>query len=137
MSKISGPLMDRIDLHIKVAPVNYNELTGEEKAESSAEIKKRVDEARKIQIERYKNIGIFNNANLDARYLKEFCPLDAKTNAFLETAFTKLGLSARAYTRIVRMARTIADLKGEKNISCAHIAEAVCYRSLDRNFFNG
>lgn len=137
MSKISGPLMDRIDLHIKVSPVNYDELTGTEKAESSAEIKKRVDAARKLQIERYKNIGIFSNANLDARYLNEFCRLDEKANTFLETAFKKLGLSARAYTRIVRMARTIADLAGEKNISYVHIAEAVRYRSLDRNFLNG
>lgn len=136
MSKISGPLMDRIDLHIKVAPVNYSELTGTEKAESSAEIKKRVDTARKRQLDRYKNIGIFNNANLDAKYLNEFCSLDEKAGAFLETAFTRLGLSARAYTRIVRMARTIADLNGEDNIRYEHIAEAVHYRSLDRTYLN-
>lgn len=137
MGKISGPLMDRIDLHIKVAPVKYDELTGTEKAESSASIKERVDRARKIQLERYKDIGIYNNANLDARYLKEFCPLDELANTFLENAFERLGLSARAYTRIVRMARTIADLAGEENINYRHIAEAVQYRSLDRNFTDG
>ena len=129
--------MDRIDLHIKVAPVKYDELTGTEKAESSASIKERVDRARKIQLERYKDIGIYNNANLDARYLKEFCPLDELANTFLENAFERLGLSARAYTRIVRMARTIADLAGEENINYRHIAEAVQYRSLDRNFTDG
>ena len=107
------------------------------RAESSASIKERVDRARKIQLERYKDIGIYNNANLDARYLKEFCPLDELANTFLENAFERLGLSARAYTRIVRMARTIADLAGEENINYRHIAEAVQSRSLDRNFTDG
>ena len=135
LGKISGPLLDRVDLHIHVQPVEYAKLAGEEKAESSAQIRERVNRAREIQRERYQELGIFCNANLSAQHLNTFCPLGQAENSVLEAAFQRLGLSARAYGRIVKVARTIADLAGEENISYLHIAEAVQYRSLDRKFF--
>ncbi|MBQ9097512.1 MAG: YifB family Mg chelatase-like AAA ATPase [Clostridia bacterium] len=134
-SKISGPILDRIDLHIFVEPVEYSQLTSNEKAESSAEIKKRVNKARKIQVERYKELGIYSNASLDSQDLNTYCKLDDTAKKILESAFTKLGLSARAYTRIVKVARTIADLAGEENISFEHISEAIQFRTLDRQIF--
>ena len=137
LSKISGPLVDRIDLHIQVAPVEYSHLTDEQKAESSAKIKERVDRARKIQLERYKDIGIYNNANLDSQHLNTFCKLGDTEKAMMEMAFTRLGLSARAYSRIVKVSRTIADLAGSEDILIEHIAEAIQYRSLDRQYLTG
>ncbi len=137
LGKISGPLIDRIDLHIQVAPVEYSQLTDERREESSAKIRERVNRARKMQLERYKNIGIFNNANLDSQNLNEFCHLGDTEKAMLELAFNRLGLSARAYGRIIKVARTIADLAGEENINVNHIAEAVQYRSLDRKYLGG
>ncbi|MBR2472000.1 MAG: magnesium chelatase, partial [Clostridia bacterium] len=121
--------------HIFVEPVEYSQLTSSEKAESSAEIKKRVNRARKIQVDRYKELGIYSNASLDSQDLNTYCPLDDTATKMLESAFTKLGLSARAYTRIVKVARTIADLAGEENISFEHVAEAIQFRSLDRQIF--
>ncbi len=137
LSKISGPLVDRIDLHIQVSPVEYSHLTEETKTESSAEIKKRVNRARQIQLERYRDIGIYNNANLDSKYLNEFCKLGETEKSIMELAFTRLSLSARAYSRIIKVARTIADLAGEENISAEHILEAVQYRSLDKKYLIG
>ena len=134
-SKISGPILDRIDLHIFVEPVEYSQLTSNEKSESSAEIKKRVNKARKIQVERYKELGIYSNASLDSQDLNTYCKLDETAKKILESAFTKLGLSARAYTRIVKVARTIADLAGEENISFEHVSEAIQFRTLDRQIF--
>ncbi len=134
LSKISGPLLDRIDLHIQVAPVEYSHLTDEYKAESSADIKKRVDAARKIQLERYKDIGIYNNANLDSQHLNTYCSLGDDEKAMMELAFSRLGLSARAYGRIIKVSRTIADLEGSENITVSHIAEAIQFRSLDRKY---
>lgn len=134
-SRISGPLLDRIDIQVEVANVNYDDLSKVEKAESSREIKKRVDEARAIQLERYKDYGIYSNSQLSAGLISEFCQLGEAENAMLKMAFDRLGMSARAHSRILKVARTIADLSGKKDIDRTHIAEAIQYRSLDRKFF--
>lgn len=135
-SRVSGPLLDRIDLHINVEPVDYAKLTDTSKCETSAQIKERVNAAREIQRSRYKDIGIYCNADLSSKYLERFCRLGEKESAMLENAFNRLGLSARAYTKIIKTARTIADLAGTENINSMHLAEAIGYRSLDRNRFN-
>lgn len=134
-SRISGPLLDRIDMHIEISPVNYNDLSSSERGESSAEIKKRVDRTRKIQTQRYKEHGIYSNSQLRAGLLEEFCHIGDEENKLLKTAFDNLGLSARAHSRILKVARTIADLEQSEEIKAAHIAEAIQYRSLDRKFF--
>ena len=130
-----GPLLDRIDIQVHVENVNYEDLSSENKGEKSAEIKKRVDKARKIQLERYKDLNIYSNSQLDAGLMQEFCRLGEKENKILKAAFDNLGLSARAHSRILKVARTIADLDASENITCAHLAEAIQYRSLDRKFF--
>ena len=135
LGKLSGPLLDRIDLQLQVHPVEYSSLTTTEKAESSAEIKRRVNSAREIQRQRYKNMGIYSNADLSSKDIEVFCMLSPESKQILESAFTRLGLSARAYTRIIKVARTIADLDKKENILPVHIAEAIGYRALDRNFF--
>ncbi|MCM1367479.1 MAG: YifB family Mg chelatase-like AAA ATPase [Roseburia sp.] len=133
MSRISGPLLDRIDLHIEVDEVNYGELTsGETQAESSADVKARVNAARAIQTARYAGSGVYSNAKMTSEMIKKYCALDAAGEKILGSAFDKFGLSARAYSRILKVARTIADLEGAQNISSKHVAEAVMYRSLDR-----
>ena len=134
LSKISGPLMDRIDLHIEVDAIKYEELTQYELEESSEEIKKRVNKARQIQIERFKDSKIYSNSNMSEKEFKEHCSLDKDCTELLETAFKKLNLSARAYNRILKVARTIADLEGEEKIQKAHILEAIQYRSLDKKY---
>lgn len=136
MNKISGPLLDRIDIHIEVAPVKYEKLQNNELAESSFEIKKRVNTARKIQYERYKDYGILSNSELTPKLINKFCTLGEHEKKLLQDAFKKLGLSARAYGRILKLARTIADLDSSDNINTAHIAEAIQYRSLDRKFWS-
>lgn len=135
MSKISGPLLDRIDIQVEVTPVKYQKLESSEEVETSAEIKTRVDMARKIQIERYKSYGIFSNSELTPKLIEKYCSLDAKSKTILQNAFEKLGLSARAYGRILKVARTIADLDGKVEITSAHIAEAIQYRNLDRKYW--
>lgn len=135
MGKISGPLLDRIDIHIEVTPVKYKKLKEEARIEKSETIKKRVNEARKIQIERYKKYNLFSNAELTPKLIEEYCKLDIKAHQILQNAFEKLGLSARAYGRILKVARTIADLEQKDNIEPMHIAEAIQYRSLDRKYF--
>jgi magnesium chelatase family protein len=132
-SKISGPLMDRIDIHIEVPAVKYRDLASRETGESSREIKKRIDLARIIQIERFKGMKIYSNAQMTNRHIKKFCQIDEASQRLLELAIDKFGLSARAYTRILKVARTIADLEGQEDILPAHLSEAIQYRTLDRN----
>ncbi len=134
-NRISGPMLDRIDIQVEVEGVNYNDLSSVEKGETSEQIKKRVDAARKIQLERYKEYGIYSNSQLTAGMIQEFCRLGEEENKILRTAFENLGLSARAHSRILKVARTIADLDNSENISKKHIFEAIQYRSLDRKFF--
>ncbi len=134
-SKISGPLLDRIDIQVEVPNVDYDDLSSTTKGETSAEVKKRVNKARMVQLERYKDLSIYSNSQLDAGMLQKYCPLDDESNAMLKAAFDNLGLSARAHGRILKVARTIADLEGSENIKAAHIAEAIQYRSLDRKYF--
>lgn len=134
MSRISGPLLDRIDLHIHVDEVKYEELSAKGgDAESSADVKARVNAARELQLARYANSGVFCNAKMTSAMIKEYCALDTAGERILSNAFDKFGLSARAYTRVLKVARTIADLDGAINIGQRHVTEAVMYRSLDRS----
>ncbi len=133
MNRISGPLMDRIDLHIEVTPVALEELSSDRVEESSATIRERVIRAREIQTARFEGIeGVHTNAMMNSRMVREYCPLDSAARTLLERAMERLKLSARAYDRIIKVARTIADLAGEEQIAPSHIAEAITYRSLDR-----
>lgn len=136
LSKISGPLLDRLDLHIEVPPVEFGDLTSMQPGESSASIRERVNNARKIQLERYKNDGIICNARLTPALLHKYCVLDDKATMLLKTAFDNLGMSARAYDRILKVARTIADLDNKEIIELKHIGEAVQYRGLDAKYWN-
>jgi len=132
-SKISGPLMDRIDIHIEVPAVKYRDLASRDAGEPSREIKKRVDEARRIQLDRLKGTKIYSNAQMNNRHIKKFCQINETSQKLLETAIDTFGLSARAYTRILKVARTIADLEGIEDIQPSHLSEAIQYRTLDRN----
>lgn len=132
INKISGPLLDRIDIHIEVPSVKYKDLSGN-KGESSEEIRKRVNNARSIQIKRYKDYGIFSNSELTPKLIEKFCQLDDKSQEVFNNFFEKLKFSARAYSRILKLARTIADLDSSENIQINHITEAIQYRSLDKN----
>lgn len=136
ISKISGPLLDRIDIQIEVSPIKYNQLEEKQKSETSKEIRARVNQARKIQLERYKKYHIFSNSELTPKLIEKFCTLNNKSKQILEIAFNKLGLSARAYNRILKVARTIADLDKCEKIEEKHLAEAIQYRSLDRKYWN-
>jgi len=136
LSKISGPLLDRIDLHIEVPAVKYKELTEKAPAENSSEIKKRVEQARKIQKERFKNDkGVYCNAQMTEKMVSTYCSLGAEEEAVLKQAFDNLGLSARAHNRILKVARTIADLKESNDIKVEHLAQAIYFRSLDRKYW--
>ena len=138
LNKISGPLLDRIDIHIEVTPVPFEKLSGETKEESSGEVRKRVVAARETQEKRFLNInGIYSNAQVSGKALNEICTLDKDGNNLLKTAMDKLSLSARAYDRIRKVARTIADLAQSKTIQNIHLAEAIQYRSLDRENWAG
>ena len=131
-SKISGPLLDRIDIHIEVPAVKYRDLTGEASGEDSETVKQRVNGARRIQRDRFTGKRLFCNAQMTSRHLKKYCRIGDDSKGLLEQAIDKLGLSARAYTRILKISRTIADLEGMETISPAHVSEAIQYRSLDR-----
>jgi len=124
--------MDRIDIHVEVPAVPYKDLRGETGAEPSAAIRNRVDAARTIQSERFRRTKIFCNAQMGSRHIKKYCRVDDASSHLLESAIDRLGLSARAYNRILKIARTIADLEGKEDIASSHIAEAIQYRSLDR-----
>jgi len=137
MSKISGPLLDRIDIHIEVPAVKYKDLSSKESGEPSADVRKRVVEARKKQTDRFEGIDyIFNNADMGSKEVRKYCVLDEAGANLLKMAMTKLGLSARAYDRILKVSRTIADLENSENILPNHISEAIQYRSLDRELWN-
>ena len=135
LGKISGPMLDRIDLHVEVPPVEYNDLSSNSKEETSAEIKARVDKARKIQAERYKGEGINSNARLTPALIRKYCILTDDASQYLALSFERLGMSARAYDRILKVARTIADLDGCEIIEKRHIFSAISFRSLDRKYW--
>ena len=130
--KVSGPLLDRIDIHIEVPAVPYKELSTEYSGEKSEDIRKRVVTARDIQLMRFKNDKIYSNGQMKTRHIKKYCKLKDDAQALLETAMHKLGLSARAYTRILKLSRTIADLESSEDMQSHHISEAIQYRTLDR-----
>jgi len=133
LNKISGPLLDRIDLHVEVTPVPFNQLSSVENSEKSESIRERVIAAREIQTKRYENHpGIYCNAQMSTSLMVQFCKLDTVSANLLKVAMERLNLSARAYDRILRVSRTIADLAASENIRAEHIAEAIQYRSLDR-----
>src|SRR5690606_32046269 len=133
MGKISGPLLDRIDIHIEVTPVPFEKLSANEKPESSAEIRKRVIKARDIQTKRFEKVEkVHYNAQMNTKQIREYCVLDEPSKQLLKKAMERLGLSARAYDRILKVARTIADLEASEHIASHHISEAIQYRSLDR-----
>ena len=134
-AKISGPLLDRIDIHIEVPSLKYDELKSAQPGESSDEIKNRVNKARDIQLNRFKagKRKIFCNAHMETKDIRKFCPINEESQNLLKTAIEKFGLSARAYDKILKVARTIADLESSDNIKVQHIAEAIQYRSLDKD----
>ena len=135
LGKISGPMLDRLDLHIEVPPVNFEELSSDEKSETSDNIRERVNVARKLQQKRYEGTGITCNARLTSKLLRKFCPLTDSANEALKLAFERLNMSARAYDRILKVARTIADLDGVEIIDTKHILQAIQLRSLDRKYW--
>ena len=135
LARISGPLLDRIDIHIEVPPVDFDKLSSRVPSECSADIKKRVNAARRIQQERLKGTGVSCNAKMDAALTKRFCRPTPEALALLEEVFEKLDFSARAYDKVLRVSRTIADLEGCESIEASHIAQAVQYRSLDRKLW--
>lgn len=136
LSKISGPLLDRFDIHVEVPPVPFEELRRKEQSESSADIKKRVDRARAVQQERFKNSKTTCNAKINAAEFERFCLIDKEAEQTLRQAFEALGLTARAYDRVLKVSRTIADLDQSDMIRSDHVLEAVQYRSLDRKYWN-
>lgn len=135
MNRLSGPLLDRIDIQVEVNPVQYVDLKENEVEETSEEIRERVNKAREKQIERYKEYKIFSNSELNSKLINKFCILDSESEKLLHSAFERLKMSARAYTRILKVARTIADLDNSEEIKKKHIAEAIQYRSLDRKYW--
>ena len=134
LDKISGPLLDRIDIHVEASRVNYEDFN-EGKQESSAEIRAHVEKAQEIQRKRYKNEKIYNNAQLSGGLIDKYCSLDEESKALLKRVYDAMDLSARGYHKILKLARTIADLDGNQNINASHIAEAVQCRALDRKYW--
>jgi magnesium chelatase family protein len=135
LAKISGPLLDRIDLQVEVAALTTDEITSVEAAESSASIRERVEAARQIQRDRYRRASIQCNAEMTTRHMRRACELDPPSRRLLISAIDRLGLSARAHDRILKVARTIADLAAEERVDASHVSEAVQYRALDRAYF--
>lgn len=132
LNKVSGPLLDRIDLHVEVVPVTFDEMTAQRKSETSSDIRERVVKAREIQSQRFSQSDIYCNAMMPSNMVKEICAINEAGRTLLKTAMERLGLSARAYDRILKVSRTIADLAGTSEIKIEHLAEAIQYRSLDR-----
>ncbi|MCI1999536.1 MAG: YifB family Mg chelatase-like AAA ATPase [Clostridia bacterium] len=132
--KISGPLLDRIDIQVEVSAIKYDDLESSKKEESSEEIRKRVIKAHNIQLERYKNDGIQFNSQLTPPLIEKYCALESKEKEIIKMAFDRLGLSARGYHKILKTARTVADLEGSENITSKHLLEVIQYRSLDRKY---
>ncbi len=138
LNKISGPLLDRIDIHVEVTPVPFGELSKERLSERSETVRSRVIKARQLQEQRFSDSeNIYCNSQMSARQLRTICKLSNECNQLLKTAVERIGLSARAYDRILKVARTIADLGGSENIESEHIAEAIQYRNLDREGWAG
>jgi magnesium chelatase family protein len=138
LSRISGPLLDRIDIHIEVTPVPFRELSQDRVAEYSADIRQRVIQARALQSSRFaEDQGVHCNAQMTSKLIQQHCALNAEGKAILKSAMERLGLSARAYDRILKVSRTIADLDSSNDIQTAHVAEAIQYRSLDRDGWAG
>jgi magnesium chelatase family protein len=138
LSKVSGPLLDRIDLHVEVVPVGFDEMTANRKAETSEQIRGRVIRARERQSDRFRpEKNIYCNAMMPSNMVKKVCAINDSGKALLKTAMERLGLSARAYDRILKVSRTIADLTGTDDIQVDHLAEAIQYRSLDREGWAG
>ena len=138
LSKISGPLLDRIDIHIEVTPVPFDKLSEERKGEKSIDIRKRVMKARELQTQRFQEYeNIHYNAQMGTKQISKFCKLDDISKKLLKTAMERLNLSARAYDRILKVSRSIADLETSEEIKSAHISEAIQYRSLDRDGWLG
>ena len=135
LHKISGPLLDRIDLHVELRPVEYDDLASPEKGEDSASIALRVQKAREIQAKRYEGMSIHCNSQLTSDILRDVCRLTPDAQKLLRRAFDKMGFSARAHDRVLKVSRTIADLDGSEEICAEHISEAVQYRSLDRKYW--
>ncbi len=135
LSKISGPLLDRIDIHLNVPRLNYEELSQRRKGDTSETIRKRVNKTRKIQMKRYKADSVLFNAHFESKHLEKYCVLDKEGEELLKMAILELGISARAYDKILKVARTIADLDEKETIEAGHISEAISYRSLDRDFW--
>ena len=135
LNRISGPMLDRLDLHVEVPPVDYNSLSSDIKEESSEEIRNRVNRARKIQQERYKGTGVTCNARLTPSMLKKYCVMTEDASKYLQLSFDRLGMSARAYDRILKVSRTVADLDGSDIIEKSHIFTAISFRSLDRKYW--
>ena len=134
LSKLSGPLMDRIDIHVEVDSISYEDLRDESLSEDSASVRARVNAARELQKVRYASAGIYSNAQMNNAQIKEFCRIDDESAALIKTSFEKFRMSARAYNRILKVARTIADLEACEKISSAHVAEAIQYRTLDKKY---
>lgn len=135
LNKISGPLLDRIDIHVEVPHVKYEELRDLKDGESSEEMHKRIMKAREIQFARFKDDKIFTNAKMSSKHIRKYCVLDKESENLLKAAVDSLGVSARAYTKILKIARTIADTENSQNIQASHIAEAISFRTLDRNYW--
>ncbi len=135
LNRISGPMLDRLDLHIEVPPVDYESLKSEEREEKSEQIRERVNRARAIQVERYKGTGITCNARLTPAMLRKYCVMTEDAEFLLKSSFDRLGLSARAYDRILKVARTVADIEQSEKIDLPHIAQAIQFRSLDRKYW--
>ena len=136
LSRVSGPLLDRFDIHVEVPAVKFDELRSSEESESSADIKKRVDAARAVQQERYKGTATTCNAKINAGQFEKFCVIDKDAENTLRNSFDSLGMTARAYDRVLKVSRTIADLEKSEVIRTEHVLEAIQYRSLDRKYWN-